>query len=75
MKKKMLRKKNEKKKRKKRSRNWLGYCPTRSRYNELYRDIAVLGVQLAGECVTIQSLYRDRREAWLGVCHNTIVVS
>ena len=41
---------------KKRSRNWMVYCPTRSRYNELYRDIAVLGMQLAGECVTIQSV-------------------
>ena len=25
------------------------------------------------ECVTIQSLYRDMREAWPGVCHDTIV--
>ena len=50
------------KKGKKRSGNWLGYYPTRSRYNELYSDKVVLGVQLAEEYVTIQSLYRDRNE-------------
>ena len=49
-------KKKKKKKEKKRSRNWMGYCLTRSRYNELYRDIAVMACSLAGERVMIQSI-------------------
>ena len=49
----MNEKKNDvkKKKKKKRSGNWIGYCPTRSRYNQLYRNIAVMGVQFGwGAC-------------------------
>ena len=36
--------------------NWMGYCPTGSRYNELYSDIAVMACSLAGERITIQSV-------------------
>ena len=37
------------------------------------RDMAGSAYAAWLECVMIQSLYRDRREAWLGVCHDTIV--
>ena len=47
----MGKKNSVKKKKKKRCRLLLGYCPTRSRYNQLYRDIAVMGVQFGwGAC-------------------------
>ena len=34
----------------------MGYCLTKSRYNELYRDIAVMACSLDGERATIQSV-------------------
>ena len=41
-----------------------------SRYTMLHRDRDE-GLAVGG-CVTIQSLYHDKRAVWLRVCHDTI---